>query len=103
MIKVLIEKSSAGIKLIEISGHAESGEYGKDLVCAGVSACYCGAVKALRNEKKNISETHREGYAKVEAEGEISLHDQLVLEVLSEQIACLGDSYPQFIRIDKSN
>ncbi len=39
MIKVQIKRNNKYITQIKIKGHAQFGEYGKDLVCAGVSAC----------------------------------------------------------------
>lgn len=38
MIKVQIKRNNKYITQIKIKGHAQFGEYGKDLVCAGVSA-----------------------------------------------------------------
>ncbi len=38
---------------LKISGHANSGEYGKDLVCAGVSTASIGALNML--VKKDFS------------------------------------------------
>ncbi|WP_080146210.1 ribosomal-processing cysteine protease Prp [Marinilactibacillus piezotolerans] len=35
------------INFIEISGHAESGPYGQDLVCAAVSALSIGTINSL--------------------------------------------------------
>ncbi len=39
--------SDSTILSIEVSGHAESGPYGYDLVCAGVSAIVFGGINAL--------------------------------------------------------
>ncbi|HLR64459.1 MAG TPA: ribosomal-processing cysteine protease Prp, partial [Pseudogracilibacillus sp.] len=47
MIKVMTTKQDNEYIAIEVSGHAESGPYGFDLVCAGVSAITFGAVNAL--------------------------------------------------------
>ena len=50
MIKVKVKPHpSGGYKSIEISGHAEYAEYGKDIVCAGVSALKETAVLGLEN------------------------------------------------------
>ena len=40
MIKVQIKRNNKYITQIKIKGHAQFGEYGKDLVCAGVSAVF---------------------------------------------------------------
>ena len=47
MIQVIIHRHNDKIKSFKISGHAESGPYGYDLVCAGVSAVSFGAVNAV--------------------------------------------------------
>ena len=50
MIKIRIKPHpSGGYKSMEISGHAEYAEYGKDIVCAGVSALAETAVLGLEN------------------------------------------------------
>ncbi len=50
MIKVRIKSHPfGGYKSIEISGHAEYADYGKDIVCAGVSALAETAVLGLEN------------------------------------------------------
>ena len=47
MIQVIINRHNDKIKSFRISGHAENGPYGYDLVCAGVSAVSFGAVNAV--------------------------------------------------------
>lgn len=50
MIKVRVKPNpSGGYKSLEISGHAEYAEYGKDIVCAGVSALAETAVLGLKH------------------------------------------------------
>ncbi|WP_188453515.1 ribosomal-processing cysteine protease Prp [Virgibacillus oceani] len=47
MINVTVFRNNNQIKAFELSGHAESGPHGYDLVCAGVSAVSFGAVNAV--------------------------------------------------------
>jgi|SRR5699024_4587702 len=47
MINVLIEREQSYIKSFTLSGHAESGPLGHDLVCAAVSGISFGAVNAV--------------------------------------------------------
>lgn len=49
MIEILINEIQGKI---EIKGHANSDEYGKDLVCAGVSSIACGIVSVFTNVAK---------------------------------------------------
>ena len=47
MIEAVIKKHKQSIVQITVSGHAQSAEYGKDLVCAGVSTACIGIANAL--------------------------------------------------------
>ena len=47
MIHIVLTRQKNHIRSIVISGHAESDIYGKDLVCAAVSAIAFGACNAL--------------------------------------------------------
>ncbi|WP_156291191.1 ribosomal-processing cysteine protease Prp [Oceanobacillus salinisoli] len=47
MIQVTVYRSNNQITAFTMSGHADSGPYGYDLVCAGVSAVSIGAVNAV--------------------------------------------------------
>ena len=55
MIKIVLTYKDNKIDALEIKGHANSAEYGKDLVCAAVSAISVGGLNALAILKdKNI-------------------------------------------------
>ncbi|KRM72826.1 ribosomal-processing cysteine protease Prp [Lacticaseibacillus brantae] len=48
MIKSVIERDEQGnIDRFTLTGHADSGDYGKDIVCAAVSAVSIGAVNGI--------------------------------------------------------
>lgn len=47
MIKVTIERQQHRIVAFSMSGHADAGPYGHDLVCAGVSAVSFGTINAV--------------------------------------------------------
>ncbi|TMN21074.1 ribosomal-processing cysteine protease Prp [Lentibacillus cibarius] len=47
MINIDIIRRDSQIKQFELTGHADSGPYGFDLVCAGVSAVTFGSVNAV--------------------------------------------------------
>lgn len=53
MVKVKIVKEEDLIKSLNISGHAKAAEYGKDLVCAGVSCISIGLANALNKLAQN--------------------------------------------------
>ncbi|WP_126427935.1 ribosomal-processing cysteine protease Prp [Brevibacillus marinus] len=47
MIEVTVRRDRLGIAEIVIAGHANAGEYGKDIVCAAVSAISFGMLNAV--------------------------------------------------------
>ncbi|WP_442902234.1 ribosomal-processing cysteine protease Prp, partial [Faecalicoccus sp.] len=47
MIKVILTYHKDQVSSIQITGHAQSGPYGQDIVCAGVSVASIGALNAL--------------------------------------------------------
>lgn len=54
MIKVEVEYKGKGFHSLLIKGHANTGDYGKDLVCAGVSAVSIGAMNALADPEEDF-------------------------------------------------
>ena len=56
MIKVNIKRKNNIIKEIKLTGHAKYDEYGKDIVCAGVSTSLTVTINAcLSFDKKSIT------------------------------------------------
>ena len=101
MIKVEVEKSNGAIVSIKASGHAGSGEYGHDLVCAAVSAILTGGANAL-NEKPSFELKLSSGYALIRLhENELlSTHDEVVLETILVELQTIEESYRKFITIE---
>ena len=54
MISVNVSFIGKDVKSLTVSGHANYDEYGKDIVCAGVSAIVTGGINALEPHLKNI-------------------------------------------------
>ena len=54
MIKIKYSKINNLIKEIEVSGHANYDEEGKDIVCSAVSACVVGGLNALKSVNKYL-------------------------------------------------
>ena len=65
MIKVTFKRNDSGrIKTFELTGHADAGEYGSDIVCAAVSALAINTVngiEALAGVKPLIDADDTEG------------------------------------------
>ncbi len=102
MIEAVIKKSHQSILQITVSGHAESDEYGKDLVCAGVSTACFGIANALAHfdflsQKLGTIEI-REGFM------DIKVHQnhktvQVVLETFEVMLKTIEESYSKYIKI----
>ena len=98
MIKVLINYEENKFKSLEVKGHANSGPYGQDLVCAAVSAILTGGANNLEN-KKNFDIKLLEGETLIKAIDTVSSHDEVVLETLIVSLKTIEESYGKFIQI----
>lgn len=104
MIKVLIEQKENIISRINITGHANSDEQGKDLVCAGVSASSVGVLNTLVSNnflKDNLGNLEmRDGYINIEV-----FHSNEVVQVILETLVITLDSIREtnekYIKISK--
>lgn len=109
MITVTINRKDRFIIAFEMSGHAESGPYGYDLVCAGASAVSFGAVNAvleLCQVELNIEQGSEGGYLYVAIPDSISqaTHErvQLLFEGMLVSLKTIEREYGEFIQIKDS-
>ncbi len=100
MIKVMVEsKNKKHIDKIEIVGHADYDDYGKDIVCSSVSSIVTTTVNGIYEIQKE--------YLKVE-----EIKDGMILTILKEDTICdkliknmltllseLSESYPENIMV----
>lgn len=102
MIKVIIHKEKNQIKEIKVSGHADSAEYGKDLVCAGVSTTCIGIANALCQNGFLSRGTIdlKNGFIDVKV-NQLSERDQVVLETFETILMTIEESYSKYIKITK--
>lgn len=102
MITVIIQKHNQQIKDIEVSGHANSAEYGKDLVCAGVSTVCVGIANALvkRDFLNQGTIDVEEGFVHVKV-NQSSDEVQVVLETFETLLETVEESYPKYMKITK--
>ena len=100
MIKVVIkvDESSHKITSIEVKGHSGKDVYGKDLVCAAVSAILTGGMNALQDKEYNFK--LEEGDAYIKALDIPSDYDAVVLKTIQTQLATVEESDPKFIKIE---
>lgn len=95
MIKVNLIKVNDQVIGIEVTGHSNSAPYGKDLICAAVSAIVTGGFNAF-NEEDIDSCLLEEGYAKVVVKSSNGL---VILNTIIVQLKTIEVSYPKFIKI----
>ncbi|WP_249029861.1 ribosomal-processing cysteine protease Prp [Tannockella kyphosi] len=102
MIDVIIKKTNKNISEITISGHANSSEYGTDLICAGVSAISVGILNSLvANDFLNqgILEM-KEGYISIVVNS-VDQTCQVILETLEISLDTILEGNQKFISINK--
>ncbi|RKQ37907.1 ribosomal-processing cysteine protease Prp [Oceanobacillus halophilus] len=106
MIQVTVTRTENKITAVEMSGHAKSGPYGYDLVCAGASAVSIGAVNAvmeLCNLDLNIEQGSDGGYLYVSIPEPLNSYImdkvQLLFEGMLISLKSIELEYGQFIKI----
>jgi len=103
MIKVKLLNIDNITKKIEIKGHAKYAEYGKDIVCSGVSSIVTTTVNACIR--------FNEDYIKYESSENLFLIEVLVINevttILISNMICmikeLSEDYPKNINIKEEN
>ena len=102
MIKVQIKRNNKYITQIKIKGHAQFGEYGKDLVCAGVSAVATGICNTLAKkgflEEKKCAIILKHGNIMIDgSDNEEIMH--VILATLVIRVESFTEDYHQYIKI----
>ena len=100
MIKVVIkiDESSQKITSIEVKGHSNKDAYGKDLVCAAVSAVITGGMNALNKEGFDL--VLEEGYSLIDAKKIPNDNDAVVLKTILIQLQTIEEADPKFVKIE---
>lgn len=106
MIKAVLFRKQGSLRGFEISGHAESGPYGHDLVCAAVSAVSIGTVHAvakLCGFEPEIKQRGDGGYLAVTIPDHITGPNREKAEVLLEgmqvSLQSIEQEYHQYITL----
>ena len=100
MIKIVIKRdvNSQKIISIEVKGHANSAEYGKDLVCAAVSTVMTGGMNALKDKEYDFK--LEEGHIYVKALDIPSDYDSVVLKTMEVQLMTIEESNHKYVQIE---
>ena len=103
MVKVIITNKNNEIDKIEVQGHAMYDDYGKDIVCAGISSTVVTTVNAILTFNKDyISYESKENNFLIK----VNYHIEIVNNLLNNMINMLHDienDYPNNIKIRKEN
>lgn len=102
MIKAHYIIKDGKIKEIEISGHAEYDESGKDIVCAAVSTAIIVTANAIEvlNLNKHRKMWIDEGYFKIEVDQDNEIIEKLLIN-LEYTLHDLEQQYPEYIKNQK--
>ncbi len=100
MIRVDVNYVFGKIVFLKIEGHGGL-DYGKDIICAGVSACSIGALNALDHAEDYQLEIHS-GFLELKRIQESTLHDEIVLETLIVQLKTIEKKFPKNVKINVS-
>ncbi len=86
---------------IEVSGHANYAEHGKDIVCAGISCIMYGTYNALVELcQGGFDYKLDEGYFRITTTSQDE-KIQLILKIAMIQLETVHTSYAQYIKIKK--
>ena len=101
MIKIKILQQNDVVIKIQIKGHADFDESGKDLVCASVSSISVGLLNAISEKNYDVDMTMDEGLINIEVLDLNNTDLQLMLFVAIIQLKTIEESYSKYIRIEK--
>ena len=100
MISVNVTFIGSDVKSLTVSGHANYDKYGKDIVCAGVSAVVTGGINALENQVDNIEIISKENELGVKVLNS-NEYIQIVLKTILIQLETIEVSYKKYIKIKR--
>ncbi|MBQ6477966.1 MAG: ribosomal-processing cysteine protease Prp [Erysipelotrichaceae bacterium] len=100
MIKAVYEVKDGTYLSLDVAGHAEYGEYGKDLICASVSSILFGFMNALDELQENVEIKQNENRITVKdhsGSGTVQNYFELVII----QLKTIEESYGNFIKVER--
>ncbi|HHW02005.1 MAG TPA: ribosomal-processing cysteine protease Prp [Thermoanaerobacterales bacterium] len=106
MIKILVVRDTGGnFKSMEISGHAGFADYGRDIVCAGVSAlvetCILGFENVAGTKPHVLKE---EGYLLLELTQKVPeealVKAGIIIETILLGLKDIAKSYPDYVQLE---
>ena len=100
MTKITVRYSDTGefVSLHSV-GHANSGDYGKDIVCAAISAVILGGINALEGQNYKLKADEQKGEIELYNIGNMTEHDQIVIETVVAQLSSIARDNPKHLKI----
>lgn len=100
MINITVARKHKNVIGLTVEGHAGYAEYGKDIVCAGVSAVTLGGLNNLTNPESFELKTDN-GLVNIRVKDNtlITEHDKIVLETIITQLETIAESYPKYATV----
>jgi len=103
MIKVLISVKDNNIKQINIKGHADYDDYGKDIVCSSVSSITITTVNAILMFDKNyISYNEKKDNFEIVINENNDITNKLIKNMINLLME-LSQDYPKNIKIEEED
>ena len=100
MIKALYEANDRKYASLEVSGHAEFDESGKDLICASVSSIMFGFMNALDELHENVEIRQSTNKIAIINKSESDVV-QDYFELVMMQLKTIEESYGDFIKVER--
>ncbi|MBP5279006.1 MAG: ribosomal-processing cysteine protease Prp [Erysipelotrichaceae bacterium] len=100
MIRAIYEVSNDNYTSMIVSGHAEYGEYGKDLICASVSSIMFGFMNALDALNEDIDIEQLENKIVIRNHTDLNIvNDYFGLVIM--QLKTIEESYGNFTKVER--
>jgi len=99
MIKVTFKMEDDHYTYLSVKGHADSDEYGKDLICASVSSIMFGLMNSL-DQIKDVEVKELTNHIEIINESKKDKIDNY-LELVLFQLKTIEESYGEFIKVER--
>lgn len=103
MVTVILEKDFTGnIREIEVSGHANQGKYGQDIVCSAISVLTISTLNGLTDvAKAKVDYKVEEGYTKIVMLEALDEKSDAILKTYELGIEALLEDYGKYLQLVK--
>ena len=100
MINVSYKTKDDHYTYLSVKGHAESDDYGKDLICASVSSIMFGLMNAIDQTKHDVEIKELTNHIEIINNSKKEEIDNY-LELVLIQLKTIEESYGEFIKVER--